>query len=144
MNEAPVVQIFNESGEDIPLSEKEANAILPAFCEKEHCHFSFVELVYVDENEIVRINKEHLDRDYITDIISFRYDENTDNREIEGTLFCCAPRIKEQAQEFAGSEKEEFQRILIHGLLHLVGYNDATAEEKNRMTALENHYLNLM
>ncbi|HBQ58395.1 MAG TPA: rRNA maturation RNase YbeY, partial [Balneolaceae bacterium] len=109
----------------------------------ESAKFELVELVYVSEDEIVRINKEHLDRDYVTDIISFRYDDDEDsgdNTAIEGTLFCCAPRIKEQAEDFGETADREFKRILIHGLLHLIGYDDRSEAEKKRMTELENTY----
>jgi rRNA maturation RNase YbeY len=96
----------------------------------------------VDEDEIVRINKEHLDRDYVTDIITFRYDES-DADAIEGTMFCCAPRIAEQAEEFNESRKREFLRIYIHGLLHLIGYEDKSDQQKKEMTAKEETYLDL-
>lgn len=107
----------------------------------EDASFHFIELVYVNEEGIVEINKKHLGRDYVTDIITFRYDEGETYSEVEGTLFCCAPRIKEQALEFKESEFSEFCRILIHGLLHLLDYNDQSDEEKKKMRALENHYL---
>ena len=143
-SETPILQLFNESDEDIPLSNETASAILDQISLHEEASFSMVELVYVNEEEIVRINKEHLDRDYITDIISFRYDDGTaSNSDIEGTLFCCAPRIIEQAEEFGESVENEFKRILIHGLLHLLGYKDKTKEQKSEMTSLENKYLQL-
>jgi rRNA maturation RNase YbeY len=97
----------------------------------------------VDEDEIVRINKDHLDRDYVTDIITFRYDEPEDKEQIEGTMFCCAPRITEQAKEFNESPKREFLRIYIHGLLHLIGYEDKSDEQKKLMTGKENTYMDL-
>ena len=140
----PVIEIFNESGEEITLSQKQAERILNFISKKEQASFAFVEVVYVDESEIERINKEHLDRDYITDIISFRYDEEQEQKtqsDIEGTLFCCAQRIKEQAAEFDETQEREFQRILIHGLLHLIGYEDSSKQEKEKMTDLENKYL---
>lgn len=138
------LQLFNTSGISLPFKEDEAKTILE-FVSKDHkCLFSFVEVVYVDESEIVRINREFLNRDYVTDIISFRYDEDKANQEIEGTLYCCAPRIKEQASEFGESEKQEFLRVLTHGLIHLLGYDDQTPEEKTEMTRLENKYLNLL
>jgi rRNA maturation RNase YbeY len=141
MNE-PTLQIFNESSVSIPLDQVTAHKILSLVEKQEHVTFEFVEVVYVTENEIVRINKEHLNRDYLTDIISFRYDEDLEEKDkIEGTLFCCAPRIAEQAEEFGEPADKEFKRILIHGLLHLTGYDDQSKEEKNRMTELENKYL---
>ena len=139
-----MLQIFNESAENIPFSEKQALSLLSRIKQKENCDFSFIELVYVDEEEIIRINKEHLNRDYVTDIISFRYDDDPENNEIEGTLYCCAPRIKEQASELNEDESTEFKRIFIHGILHLAGYNDSTQAEKEKMTELENFYLNLI
>jgi rRNA maturation RNase YbeY len=140
----PTLQIYNESLVNIPLDQTTAKKILSLIEYHEKVTYSFVELVYVDETEIIRINTEHLDRDYVTDIISFRYDEGSDsNNEIEGTLYCCAPRIEEQAGDFEETPEREFMRILIHGLLHLIGYDDQTEEDKSSMTKLENKYLAL-
>lgn len=138
------LQLFNTSGLELPFKESEAAFLLDAVSEHQSCYFSFVELVFVDEAEIVRINKEFLDRDYITDIISFRYDEDASNMEVEGTLYCCAHQIQEQATEFSDSEKLEFLRVIVHGLIHLLGYDDQTSEEKAEMTRLENHFLSLL
>lgn len=139
----PDIQVFNESSHDIPISSSLYQKIAGVLSQKENCRFSFVEVVYVDENEIVRINKEHLDRDYVTDIITFRYDDGANSDNIEGTMFCCAPRIAEQAEEFNESPEREFLRIYIHGLLHLTGYEDKSNQQKNEMTAKEETYLDL-
>lgn len=137
----PDIQVFNQTEQSISLQEATYQDIAHTIAENESCSFKFVEVVYVDEDEIVRINKEHLDRDYVTDIITFRYDESDSKTNIEGTMFCCAPRISEQAEEFNQSTRNEFLRIYIHGLLHLVGYDDQSKEEKKQMTAKENFYL---
>lgn len=139
----PNIQVFNETDLDIPVPSQEYERIASAIANAEDCSFKFVEVVYVDEDEIVRINQEHLDRDYVTDIITFRYSGTEENKEIEGTMFCCAPRIYEQAKEFEELPETEFRRIYIHGLLHLAGYEDKTEEQKVRMTAKENAYLDL-
>lgn len=139
-NSTPL-EIFNQTNLTLPFREKDAYSLLEAIEKGEKSSFSFVELVYISENEIVSINKEFLKRDYVTDIISFRYDEDESNQEIEGTLYCCAARIVEQAKEFNETEEKEFLRVLTHGLLHLVGYDDGTEKEKKKMTELENSYL---
>ncbi len=144
--DSSILQVFNESDEKVPLSQAKAESILQIISDKENAAFSLVELVFVSEQEIVRINKEHLNRYYVTDIISFRYDDESDsegNETIEGTLFCCAPRIIEQSAEFKEPVEREFQRIFIHGLLHLIGYEDSSDQEKEAMTVLENKYLAL-
>lgn len=139
----PDIQIFNQTDSPIPLKESLYPRVAAALANQEKCSFSFVEVVYVDEDEIIRINKEHLDRDYVTDIITFRYDNEPSKQDIEGTMFCCAPRIKEQAGEFNESTEQEFLRIYIHGLLHLIGYEDKSEEQKRKMTAKEDTYLDV-
>jgi len=139
----PDIQVFNQTDLPLPLPHSIYGEIALTISTEENCSFSFVEVVYVDEQEIVRINQEHLDRDYVTDIITFRYDDQANNQEIEGTMFCCAPRIAEQAKEFGEPSEREFMRIYIHGLLHLAGYEDQTDEQKQQMTAKEDTYLAL-
>lgn len=133
--------LHNPSGFGLPVEKKHLKKILKEIETSENISFRHVELVFVEEHEIVEINKTHLNRDYVTDIISFRYDDDEEDQNIEGTLYCCAPRIAEQSAEFMTSQREEFLRVFIHGLLHLVGYDDQTEEEKERMTRLEDHYL---
>lgn len=140
----PNIQVFNESGQSIPIKEPDFTKIAITFQQEEGCSFNFIEVVYVDEEEIIRLNEEHLDRDYITDIITFLYEDSGRNTEIEGTMFCCAPRILEQAKELNEPVEREFKRIYIHGLLHLAGYNDKNSAQKEKMTAKENAYLDLI
>ena len=138
------LEIFNTSGSELPFQNSDAAFLLDKISTELEIAFSFVEVVFVDESGIVQINTEYLKRDYITDIISFRYDDNATNLEIEGTLYCCAPRISEQAIEYNQPLNIEFLRIIIHGLLHLSGYEDSTIEEKKEMTRLEDHFLSLI
>ena len=138
------IQVFNQADTPLPFENNLLTDVAQQVAEHEECSFNFIEVVYVDEPKIIEINKEHLDRDYVTDIISFRYDDSETNEGIEGTLFCCAPRITEQAQEFGESEQREFLRIYIHGLLHLTGYEDQSSESKEQMTSKEDFYLRII
>lgn len=132
--------LFNTSGITLPVKKPEIKKAVTLIESGENVNFSHVEIVFVDEDEIQEINKKHLSRDYVTDVITFRYDEDSSD-EIEGTIYCCAQRIIEQSRQFKTDQKEEFLRILIHGLLHLAGYNDETEPEKKAMTLLEDKYL---
>lgn len=140
MEQSPI-QVFNQTELKLPFLEKEAFLLEHFLSEKEQVAFEFVEIVFVDETEIVRVNTEFLERDYVTDIISFRYDEDVSNQNIEGTLYCCASRILEQSSEFETTPKKEFLRIIAHGLIHLIGYDDQTPSEKLEMTQLEDQLL---
>lgn len=137
------LSINNISGMEVPLSDKDLHQIIQAIESEHNGSFREVEVVFVDEDEIVRINSKHLNRDYVTDIISFNYNES-DQHFIEGTLFCCAQRIAEQSKEFRTDLLSEFRRVVIHGLIHLMGYDDQTSEDKENMTLLENKFLSLI
>lgn len=135
----PVIECFNPSGFDLPLSEEQIQQLTSSVCSGEEKDFLMIEAVYVDENEIISINQEYLDRSYITDIITFSYNE--EDEPLEGTLYMCAPRIAEQAGEFDQMLSKEFARILIHGVLHLCGYDDSDPVSKEHMSTLEDKYL---
>jgi len=134
--------VDNTSDVEVSVDEDVVADIAELLQDNENARFALIEVVFVDEDEIVKINTEHLQHDYVTDIITFHYHE--ENEPIEGTLFCCAPRIAEQAAEFDAEPETEFVRIVIHGMLHLCGYEDSTPDDKNRMTELENTYLKLL
>ena len=84
------------------------------------------------------MNKEYLQHDYFTDIITFDYVEGNT---ISGDLFISVDRVKENAQKFNSSALKELYRVVFHGVLHLVGYNDKTDDEKLVMREKENYYL---
>ena len=133
----------NISGADLPFDENDFKQIVQIIEDRHKVSFGDVEVVFVDETEILRINEAHLNRDYVTDIISFNYNEPGDHQ-VDGTLYCCAQRITEQSTEYESHPRSEFMRVVAHGLLHLVGYNDGSPEEKTIMTNYENEILELM
>lgn len=135
------LDLINDSGQDIPVTESIAQACVDAVSSGEGVSFSMVELVYVDENEILDVNKNHLKRDYVTDIISFHYHDEGAKENLEGSLVMCASRIEEQAKELGVPVLQEYTRVLIHGLLHVCGLDDGLPDEKAVMTQKEDLYL---
>lgn len=136
------LEIFNESGLDIPVHSDEFSKLADSICKGEKKKISWLELVYVDEHGIVDVNKRFLGRSYVTDVITFSYSEDEAAiNDIEGTIYMCNQRIREQSVELNTSIEEEFKRIFVHGVLHLCGYNDETSDSKILMTTLENKYL---
>jgi rRNA maturation RNase YbeY len=85
------------------------------------------------------MNKQYLEHDYYTDVITFNYVENNI---ISGDLFISYERIKENAENYNTEIKRELIRVVFHGILHLVGYNDKTDAEKKIMREKEDFYLN--
>lgn len=99
-----------------------------------------VNVVYVDKDEIFKLNNQYLQHDYYTDVITFSLNED-DTKEIDGEIYICVDVAEEQAKEYKVSLSNELSRLAIHGLLHLCGYGDKTDEEQKLMRSLENKYL---
>lgn len=97
-----------------------------------------ISVIFCSDRYLLEMNKKHLNHDYFTDIITFNYVEDD---VISGDLFISADRIRENAGKFNVTFLEELYRVILHGILHLVGYNDKTSEEKKVMKDKENYYL---
>ena len=95
-------------------------------------------IIFCSDEYLLKINKEHLNHNYYTDIITFDYVENN---VVSGDLFISLDRVKENAMEYEVSIFKELYRVVFHGILHLLGYNDKTDAEQEEMTKKENQYL---
>ncbi|NOY37001.1 MAG: rRNA maturation RNase YbeY [Chlorobi bacterium] len=95
-------------------------------------------IIFVTDDELMEINKKFLEHDYYTDIITFNYKEK---KKISGDLFISIERVMENAIKFKSSVTNEFLRVIIHGVLHIIGYNDKTYNEKKEIRNKENFYL---
>lgn len=103
--------------------------------------FQLQELTFIfcSDEYLLQINKQYLDHDTYTDIITF---DNSDIKGlITGDIFISIPRIKENAGIFYTDVTTELHRVIIHGTLHLLGYKDKTTVSKEKMTQKENFYL---
>ena len=97
--------------------------------------------IFCSDEYLLEINKQYLDHDFFTDIITF--DNSEVDNQIEGDIYVSIDRVKENAETFHTDFETELRRVLVHGLLHLVGYADASEEQKSLMRAKENQYLTL-
>ena len=96
--------------------------------------------IFVDDEEILRVNREYLQHDYYTDIITFDY---TEGDTISGDLFISLDTVRTNAEQFGKPYEEELHRVIIHGILHLCGINDKGPGEREIMEAAENKALAL-
>lgn len=100
---------------------------------KQICYF------FCSDDRLLEINKKHLNHDYFTDIITFPYAYE----EIESDIFISVDRVKDNAINLKQDEKLEMKRVLVHGLLHMCGYDDKTEAEANFMREKESYYISL-
>ncbi|HWZ15834.1 MAG TPA: rRNA maturation RNase YbeY [Mucilaginibacter sp.] len=96
--------------------------------------------IFCSDEYLLQINRQYLDHDTYTDIITF--DNSTPGNGITGDIFISIDRIRENASKFNIPEADELHRVIIHGVLHLLGYKDKTPSDKKKMTFKEDFYLN--
>lgn len=94
--------------------------------------------IFCNDDRILEVNKQYLQHDYYTDIITFDYSEGSI---ISGDIFISIDTVKINANEFGVTFDQELLRILIHGILHLCGQDDKTTELREQMTQKENRAL---
>lgn len=100
-----------------------------------------VNIIFCSDNYILDVNQKYLSHDYFTDVITFDYCERNI---LSGDIFISIDSVKENSITYsAASFEEELNRVMVHGLLHLIGYDDHTDEQKKEMRSKENYYLEL-
>jgi rRNA maturation RNase YbeY len=109
--------------------------------ENEDYTIGSLNFIFTNDNVLLQLNKEYLRHFTLTDIITFDLSER--ERELSGDIFISIDRAKENSREFNDSLSDEVHRLIIHGVLHLMGYKDKSPEEKQVMRAKEEFYLSL-
>jgi len=99
-----------------------------------------INYIFCDDEYILEINKQYLNHDYYTDIISFDYSVGN---ELHGDIFVSIERVRENAVEFDVTFDEELKRVLAHGVLHYCGYKDKTEEEEFLMRSKEDEKIKM-
>ena len=100
-----------------------------------------ISYIFCSDEKILEVNRQYLQHDYYTDIITFDY---TSGAKIAGDLFISLDTVRTNAEQFAASYEEELHRTIIHGILHLCGINDKGPGEREIMEAAENRALDLL
>ena len=108
--------------------------------ESEQCVVGEIVYAFFNDNELKTLNNNHLGRDYYTDVLSFN---DSYEKTINGNIAISVDRVKENAKTFGVAFDHEMLRIMVHGLLHFMGYNDSTEEEKSEMTKKENEKIKM-
>ena len=96
--------------------------------------------IFCSDNYLKKINKQFLNHNYFTDIITFPTSP-AGEKNISGDIFISIDRVRENAKTYGVRINEELNRVMVHGLLHLCGYKDKTSAEENKMREKENFYL---
>lgn len=120
------------------LEENKVSLWLNEVASDHHSKIKNLLYIFCNDEYLLEVNKEHLDHDYYTDIITFPYEEG---KTIEADILISLERVEENAQEFKVDYSEELMRVMVHGLLHLIGFSDKSEDEITQMREEENKAL---
>ena len=99
-----------------------------------------INIIFCSDNYILDVNQQFLQHDYFTDIITFDYCEGD---VLSGDLFISVDTVRENAIEYGTEFEDELNRVIVHGVLHLIGYDDHCDEDITQMRKKEDYYLSL-
>jgi len=133
---------FQKEDREIPNIEKDKIVeAISLVCKMDGKSEGDINFVYCSDEFLLNMNKEYLDHDYYTDIITFNYNEG---EIISGDIFMSKDRTEENAEKFGENLKKEFIRICAHGILHLLGNEDGSEQEKELMRKKEEEFIKIV
>jgi probable rRNA maturation factor len=122
------------------VKEENYNNLIDSIIKGEGYRRGEISIIFTSDKAILNLNKQFLKRVYTTDVIAFG---NTFKNTVGGEVYLSVDRIKDNSKIYSeGDFDKEMKRVIIHGILHLIGYGDKTDREKELMTNKENFYLN--
>ena len=134
-----MIQFFNEDCNYRVACKKEIIKKVLYLIESEGFKLECINIILCSDLYLLGINRDYLNHDYFTDIITF--DQSDESHQIEGDLFISIDRVKDNSESNQCSQVVELHRVILHGVLHLAGYKDKTKKEKSIMRAKEDFYL---
>ena len=135
-----MIRFYFESTNNFPLKKTEIKNWLKNVIINENYEQGNINIIFCSDEYLIEINKKYLSHDYYTDIVTFNYCED---KTISGDIYISVDRIRDNASLYTTNFKNELDRVMVHGVLHLLKYDDKTDEQKKEMTAKENQYLNI-
>jgi len=108
-----------------------------------HINEANLSFIFSDDNLLNSLKRKFFKLDHFTDVIAFRLNEY-EEKNVDGEIYISIPRAKENAIKFEESFNRELARLIIHGCLHLLNFNDETDQEKEEMRKQEDHYLDII
>jgi probable rRNA maturation factor len=133
-----MIEFFFEEIEPFSINEKLITVWLSNVCDSEEKELSELNVIFCSDEYLLKKNIEFLNHDYYTDIITFDY---CVDHLVLGDLFISIERVKDNALLNKVSFKNELHRVLVHGVLHLCGYEDKSTDDEIMMRFKEGHYL---
>ena len=121
-------------------NEAEISSWITAFCQTENTSIDSLVFAFFSDEDLKTLNIKHLSHDYYTDVISF---DESKNNALNGNIAISIERVTENAAKYSVSFEEELRRVMIHGVLHFMGYNDSNENEITVIRKKEDYALSM-
>ena len=121
-------------------NEAEISSWIAAFCQTENTSVDSLVFAFFSDEDLKALNIKHLSHDYYTDVISF---DESKNNALNGNIAISVERVADNASKYSVSFEEELRRVMIHGVLHFMGYNDSTENEIITIRKKEDYALSM-
>ncbi len=133
----PEIEIFNDHP-DFAFQEDRYREVVLGFLRENPLKVKSLALIFVTDDYLRDLHRQYLDDDSYSDVMTFNLG---DGPEVEGEIYISVDRARIQAAEYGVALEEEIARLIVHGLLHLQGYDDRTEAERQQMRKLEDRFL---
>jgi rRNA maturation RNase YbeY len=127
------LQVYSQ---DSTIKKRAVHKLISSLKQEFNLSISFLSISFINSTELREINKEYLKHDYETDVITFNYSKK--KREIDGEILISFEEAKRNAKKFNVTYGKELNRLVIHGMLHLLNFDDNNKENKKIMKRMEN------
>ena len=121
-------------------NEAEISSWITTFCQTENTSVDSLVFAFFSDEELKTLNIKHLSHDYYTDVISF---DESKNNSLNGNIAISVERVADNASKYSVSFEEELRRVMIHGVLHFMGYNDSSENEIITIRKKEDYALSM-
>ena len=134
--------LYVENEPDFFILKRNVHSIISQLKKELNFSITFLQINFVSAQQITLINEKYLNHKGSTDIITFNYSDNTFN--LDGECYICIPVAEENARKFGVSLQNELLRLIIHGVLHLLGFDDIKKSNRQLMKTEENRLVKLL
>jgi probable rRNA maturation factor len=136
------ISFFNEGIHfNLPQKKRLRNWIEKVIRQESKKEYIQLNFIFCSDVYLHHLNKKYLQHDSLTDIITFDYSENIN--QLESEIYISIDRVRENSRQFNTSFSSELNRVMIHGVLHLLGFKDKTEDQQQKMREKENECLTL-
>ena len=132
------ITIHNDFDDKLKINKDAICKLSTEVFKREKFNNSQIDIILTDKKFLNSLKKKYFNMDVFTDVMAFNLG---DDKNIDGEIYISIDDVLENSKLFSKTFNDEFKRIIIHGILHLCGYDDKTKEEKENMTLLEEKYL---